>query len=319
MRKIKLTLWGILIIGLSSLTAQDFQFSQIGLSEILHHPTASVLQPNPKQISIAYRSEKLREATLSNLFFQYNHQVKDFNFGLTAVRSTAGPGSLEATRLALQGNYQRVLNENEDALTVGFRFGMLQRTWQDGSFQFDRQYVQGAGWDASLESGESFGEGNVLVPIIDAGLLFRKYFDRFEANFGLSLNTINQPKTTLVDGMAMHYPMQLSFFTRVSLLWNERLRGDFYLSHNRLQTFSETRVGLLARYSVKDQTDLLFGIANRFGDAMIFQAGIGLNGLDLSLSYDLGHQQLPGSKGVLEVSAIYQFKEKVITNHRHIR
>lgn len=299
--------------------AQDFQLSQFELHPLLHHPTASVLQPNPQQLRLAYRSERLPEATLRNLFLAYNHRIKDFTLGITAVQSSLGTAALENMRLAVQANYQRILNENEDALTAGVRVGMLQRRLKGGTFQFDRQYVNGQGWDGGLESGESVLQGNAMVPVLDAGLLFRKYFDRFEGNFGLSLNNINQPKSTLIDGMEMSYPMQISLFGRFSLQWNEQWRGDFYWSHNRLQNFKEMSAGFIVRHTFDDQIEMILGLGNRFGDAVIIQAGAAWSGLELALSYDFGHQLLPGAKGVLELSMTYQFKSATVVDHRHTR
>jgi type IX secretion system PorP/SprF family membrane protein len=319
MRKSVLLVWTICTLGISILSAQDFQLSQLDLHLQLHHPTAAVLQPNVQQLRLAYRSERLPDANLRNLFLSYNHSINDFTFGLSAGQSTAGIASLENMRIALQANYQRILNDNEDALTGGIRVGILQRRFRGGDFQFDRQYITGQGWDAGLESGESISKGSITVPVIDAGLLFRKYFDRFETNFGVSLNTINQPEMKLVDGMAMSYPTQLSLFSRISVIWNARWRGDFYLSHNRLQQFKETNAGLLLKYSFEEQTALVFGLANRFGDAFILQTGIEWEGLELIISYDFGHQSITGAKGIFELGLAYCFKKRTIADPRFNR
>lgn len=317
MRKYRLILLSFIIT--LNLSAQDFQFSQMEINTFVNNPAANGLSGNAQQIYLTYRAENTKNTAFRNMLLAYEHRVNHFTIGAKILQNDAGSASLKSSKVLLDLSYKKVLNEKGDNLSLGFSGGIIQRMFDPMSFEFESQYREGQGFDEFMASGEQFVEATSLSPSLSAGLVYTKRFDRFEANFGIALNNLNRPKSSFLESMVTRYPTQYSLFGKVNLPWKEKLNGDLYFIFNQLSGMQERVAGIVINKNISGTTWLHFGIANRFRQTLLMQAGLSFKQAKVILNYDFNQQNRTGSQSIFEISGTYNFKKVTISSHRNFR
>lgn len=297
-------------LGSLTAAAQGFQYAQIALNRHAQQAADPALTEGNAQLYLAYRSAWNGQTPFRNMLISYQHKIKSFSIGAKVLQQDAGTTSLKSGKVLLDLSYKKKLNEMGDFLALGVSGGLLQNRFKEQSFQFDNQYTEGLGFDATTASEEVLLSDNQAVAVFNVGLVARKQFNRLEAMVGLSLNQINKPSIGFYqESTAILYP-ETSIFTQVKLPWSERLQGIVYLAFLQSKISKEQIAALQIDYKCADQYWLRFGAASKLNEAFILSLGFRFYKTTLMFSYDLNHTMLAdiqGFNGAFELSAQHDF------------
>ena len=314
--KLKLVFNMLLLLVAIKVTAQDLHFSQTDLNVNLRNPAAITLYNATQQLSLSYRSQwsdlvqPYRNITLS-----YSQKVKKMGWGIDVLHNDAGKASLRTTQVQLKFNFIKRLSAKGEYLSIGANAGLIQQRFNPALFQFDNQYVDGAGFDTQLASGETFLKTNQLLPAFGAGIFLVKYLGRVRGTAGLSFAHLNSPASQFLDTKNEYYPLRTSSFVNAQFNLNEELKTELFAFWNKQSVTSETIAGARLLYEINNYNWLSFGLAKRMKDALILEAGISFKNSDFRLSYDLNNSELAvatNGRGAIELSVVYRFNKKLL-------
>lgn len=299
----------LFVLGLGNLGfAQDFHFSQFEALKLTRH---ALPLENQGEAVIAYRAQWTGISSFRNMLAAYHHQVSDFSLGGKLIQNDAGEKSLKTTQLLLDLNYKKILNHSEDFIAFGASAGFIQQRFRPESFKFDLQYVEGEGFDESLENGENFRLNNQLIPVVHAGLYGRTYLDNFSLSFGLSLNNINKPEAGFNKDAPVYFSHAFSSFVEMKTQLKDAVYLDAYLRYDQFNFF-EWMLGSRIKYQFNDDLLLNFGLAHRLNNSVVFEIGTEFQQFIFMLSYDFLYGNISainGQIGSFELSARYLIGE----------
>ena len=237
-----------------------------------------------------------------------------WSLGASVFNQNSGGGAYNNLQAVVSASYDIALGVDKYShLLLGAGLGINNKSFDPSKIIFGDQYgVNGS----TIATSESFGKTSVLIPEVNAGLLF---YD------GNPFRTINY----FIGATAFHLPeFNQNFSGTASPLYRRYLvHGGFRIKASRLLEITpqamvmyqnraqEIIPGASLQYHLTDaDAYLIAGASYRVDDAIVPYAGLQFKEYSLGLSYDITISDLDAankSRGGLEISLIYIKKPKV--------
>jgi type IX secretion system PorP/SprF family membrane protein len=308
-------LYGFTAIG------QSMHFSQYYNAPMLLNPANTALMPEDDyRIGLNYRNQWATVPVPYNTFSAFgdckiggNNNNEDHNnwlgVGVALFNDKAGNGNLSL--LQMQGDIAYHLQlSRHTMISLGLSGSYVQRSVNYDNLTFDAQW-DGFTFNSHLANGEKLGIIKTNYYTVATGLNFAWFpNDNVYIKLGGSVLNINQPTESFYNrpntvGYRPIGDLDMLFKTGDVLILNPSV---YYTSQ---MGASELVFGTLIRTvlgETNSRTQLILGVYDRWGDAVIGVAGIQLGPVQFMASYDFTMSALApynSSYGALEFSLIY--------------
>ena len=304
----------VVTLPLINLQSQDLHFSQSDLNSTFRNPASMGQGHCTNQLMASYRSQwSTIPSAYRNIALAFQQKIKNLSWGTSILHNDAGKASLRTTQMMLDFSYRKKISGVDEYLSIGVSGGIIQQRFQPEFFQFDRQYVEGVGFDNSISNGESLLRTSQFLPTITVGAFINKNLNRLNLKGGISFAHLNAPQVQFYEGSKETYPMRTSIFAKVQIPFRPNLKGEIQGAWNQQSIASEKIIGARVLYQLNSENWLTIGLANRLKDAFILEGGLKLKNSSFAISYDLNNSRLnsvTNSKGAIELSMTYCFDIK---------
>jgi type IX secretion system PorP/SprF family membrane protein len=200
----------------------------------------------------------------------------------------AGTGNLQSTETYVSLAYHQLLG-NASLLTAGFNLGLAQKRVNLSKLSFPDQF-NGSFFDNTLPTSAALLNNKVSYFDMQVGFNYAYFPDNNTyINTGISLQHVNEPKESFFsNGNDSRIPIRYIGFASAILKTGEKviISPNAYYS---LQAASDEFVfGLNLNYDLSGGGDeqLILGLYNRWGDALVPMVGFTLNNIIFTFSYD---------------------------------
>jgi type IX secretion system PorP/SprF family membrane protein len=307
----------LLFFTSQSVLAQDPHFSQYHNLPLTLNPAHTGNGIEHVRTSAVYRNQW---ASVTSPFttqgFMIDKSVGRFGFGLTVIKNGAGRAGMN--QVFLNGNLAYHIPAGKyGKLSGALQAGMFQKSFNPSDLTFDSQYLEDAGFDPSLSSGELFYNTGIIRPDLGFGIMYQRGLTSRKLKFkpfgGASYSHVNMPKESFFAGNnTLPVRQTYHFGAGIQLTEKTELKP---LSVVMIQDHHhELYAGAMMSYLLPNLNKLQFGMMMRNNDAVIAYAGYQISNLFIGTSYDLNTSSMKkatGGKGGFEVTLSYIPKRKI--------
>jgi len=316
------------------MSAQDIHFSQFYMSPTNLNPALTGVMDCNVRLVANYRNQwasVLKSNAYNTYSASYDQKISVgrsdyFGVGATFWGDQAGEAQFGTLTGKLSGSYAKKMagyRKSAHYLVVGAEAGIAQRSIEFQRLRWGNQHDGNGGFNAGLDSGESFPRDNFIFADVAAGLLWTSVFD--EANslfFGGAfhhLNRANQSFTNdetddLYSRFTLHAGGEFEVSDRIGLVPGviAMFQGpSFELNAGTSLRF---RLGNNKKYYQAFQIGTWMRISNRVEEGILTDAAILSTRFDyeqfsIGFSYDINVSSLSAASngnGAFEFSMIYK-------------
>ncbi len=328
-----LFLFAFLVLGSTSLKAQDIHFSQFYLSPLNLNPALTGVMNCNVRLVANYRnqwSSVLKQNAFKTYSASYDQRIAVgrydfFGIGGSFWGDKAGESEFSTLQGKLSASYSKKMGgyrSKAHYLVFGADIGVTQRSVQFQNLRWGNQQSGGV-FDPDMASGEVFGDDNLIFADISAGLLWFTVLDD-NSNFYVGgayhhLNRAdqsfnNQEFEALYSKFTIHaggeflmtsklglVPGVVTFFQGPSFQLNTGTSLKFLLGNSRTN-YQAFQVGAWMRISNHFQESVT-------ADALILSTKFDYNDFAFGFSYDVNVSSLRAasdSQGAFEFSMVYK-------------
>ncbi|MFN8310369.1 MAG: PorP/SprF family type IX secretion system membrane protein [Chitinophagales bacterium] len=322
--------------------ATDPHFSQFYAAPLLLNPALTGAMSCNYRLTAIFRGQwgsVLRdEATpmfqtpSASIDFRTNRafgQKDAFGIGFAFMNDKAGQSRYQTNLFNLSIAYHKSLDRRaEHFLTLGFGVQVLQRSIDYRGLQWGLQNDDGT-YNGALPTGEYLVNNSFLIPdVVNFGLLYTGKFGRRSSGYvGFSAFHMTRPKESFLGDVSVRIPMKFTahagfrfpikgrFDMQPKVIYmNQGVSHELNPGFDIRVLFAERepegnnfRLGLMYRI-VGGDTKAAWkdGVLN--SEALIINAGVEFNNLNIGVAYDVNTSQLiSGSRaqGAFEIAASY--------------
>jgi type IX secretion system PorP/SprF family membrane protein len=304
------------VLYLSSAVAQDIHFSQMEAAPLNLNPALAGAN-SPMQAIVSYRSQWKSVAnpfTTVGASFDMRFNENQFQKkgiiagGLSFYNDASGDNRISNTNAALNLTYHLML-DRAHMIGMGIYGGYGQRSLDAGSGKWASQY-DGSSYNASLPSGEIFGNSSFSYLDAGAGLLYtysagEGYMTQnndTRINAGIAFYHVNNPNYSFIDPANEKLYMRYSLFANgiigISNSHGAVVPGVYF---NQQKNATEILYGTYYRYTVSEGSrmtgrnkpaHLSVGLFHRWGDAVIPKFMMEWYTMTLGFAYDINISKL---------------------------
>lgn len=241
----------------------------------------------------------------------FEQKLKTFAYGLDVVSNNAGEASLYQNNLRAKLSYNKVL-ANQSSLRIGAAVGVIQQRFNPESFQFDKQYEPGVGFNSSLGNQETFDNTNHSLLDLSAGLMYITTIGKLDTEIGLGMLHLNQPGASFYLDGTETYPMRSFWHIKAKYPVSEKVGLYGVGQYSKQATTKEIIIGAGADYKIVEDKYWNIGVSSRLNDAIIFSTGLKMKKMEFAVSYDAHRSklsQVTNGNGGIELSATIYFNK----------
>lgn len=307
----------LLFCATHTLMAQDPHFSQYHNLPLYLNPAHTGNGIEHLRATAVYRNQW---ASVTSPFttqgFTIDKAVGRFGFGLSVIKNGAGSAGMNQT--FLNGNLAyHIPVGNYSKISGALQAGMFQKSFNPSNLTFDSQYMEDAGFDPTLSSGELFYNTGIIRPDLGIGIMYQRGLTSRKLKFkpfgGVSFSHINKPKETFfVDNNTL--PVRQTYHFGAGIQLNEKTELKPMSVVIIQDHHHELYAGATMSYLLPNLNKLQFGMMMRNNDAAVAYAGYQISNLFIGTSYDLNtssFKKATGGKGGFEVTLSYIPKRKI--------
>lgn len=317
-----------LLLSTVKLMAQDYHLSQYDVAVQYLNPalTGMLLDKGNEDVNFRmnanYRSQwgKLNGTPYSTMNIGFDMPFGRFGTGLYIHSNRSGANNLNTFNILFSASYQISNKPDIHSISTGLQFGVLNKSFNSGSFLFDSQYSSSTGMDASLPNGENFEKGSLWKPDINWGTHY-KLMDKtkkYHPFIGFSVYHVNRPNESFYNKskLPMRFTVHAGSDFEVDDKWTVT-PTVLFLSQAKA---TELNLGLMGSYNL-DNSDFtpLAGISWRRKDAIAFHLGLKQRSNQFRISYDWNTSALKTytkGRGAIEFGVIFMGKQDKIVPPR---
>ena len=325
MRQVIRMMLGCLLYSFS-VNGQSMHFSQYYNAPLLLNPANTALMPDDDfRVGLNYRNQWATVPVPYNTFCAFgdvkvggnknNEDRKNWlGLGLAFFNDKAGDGNLSLVQIQGSVAYHLLLSQTS-MLSAGLSGAYIQRSVNYDNLTFDTQW-DGTTFNTQQANGEKVGIIKTSYPTVAAGLNYALFPNEFVyIKLGGGVLNINQPNESFYNktntvGYRPIGNLDMLFKTGPVLIVNPSV---YYTTQKGA---SELVFGSLFRTSLGEKhshmpAELILGVFDRWGDAVIGAAGIKVGGIQFMANYDFTMSALSpynSAYGALEFSLIYTGK-----------
>ncbi|MBL4704069.1 MAG: PorP/SprF family type IX secretion system membrane protein, partial [Flavobacteriales bacterium] len=274
--------------------SQDFHLSMYDAAPMFLNPAMTGLFDGDWRIHTHYRTQwkSVNFKPYNTALISIDAPYKKWGFGGQIINSRAGYGNYNALQGLFSLAYSSPIDANKNHnISFGTQFGLTQKSVEYQLHSFNNQYTSqnGGGFNTSLPSGEDFLSQSIMVPDVNAGLMY--YYARQQSVVnpfvGFSAFNLLRPTESFFFG-DNRLPMRfyLHAGTRVNIT------ETFYLIPKVLwmqqEQFNELTLAVDAGIYLKgSELYLLTGATYRNEDALVFYLGAKKANYIAKIGYDI--------------------------------
>ena len=287
------------ILPALSLHAQDLHFSQFFNAPLLINPANTGFIPDGDyRIGGSYRNQwsSILQAPYKTMsLFGDAKLMKDkidngwIGLGAVIISDVAGRGNLRTTETYFSLAYHQLLG-NASLLTAGFNLGWDNKHVDQSKLTFPDQF-NGTFFDVTVPTSAVLITNNVSYFDMQVGVNYAYFPDNNTyINGGISLQHVNQPKETFFsNGSDSRIPIRYIAFASTILKTGKNIIISPAAYYTTQAKSSELVGGLNLNYDLSGggEKQLILGVYDRLGDAIIPVAGFQLNNIRFTFSYDV--------------------------------
>ena len=244
--------------------------------------------------------------------------------GVNVMNQTAGDagfnyfnayGTIAYTGVKLGKNDQH-------RIVVAMQAGLINRSVNQAKFKWGEQWNPITGYNAANPTSETFAATSATTLDMGTGAM---YYDaspdkRFNVFGGISFFHINKPSDPIISSQSTELntiPMRYTVHGGVSLnLWPSTSIVPHVL-YNQQGNARETMLGIYARKTVNEETDVMIGAYYRHKDAVAPYIGVDYKNFLVGISYDANTSKLGSltrNVNSFELSFSYIMRKGAIKN-----
>jgi type IX secretion system PorP/SprF family membrane protein len=335
MRRIIIYLF--VLVGITSLNAQDIHFSQFYLSPLNLNPAMTGVMNCNSRLVANYRNQwasVLKSNAFSTYSVSYDQRIpvgRDDYFGVGGVfwGDRAGESRFSTTTAKLSLSYSKRIGGDRKRSTyfvAGAQGGVAQRSIDFLNLRWPNQHDGEGGFDPTKASGENTLNDNFLFADAEAGMLIFHVSPKGSLYAGLAAHHLNRANQSFFEGeenllytrftghlgAEAQAGQKLAFVPGIivmkqgpSFQVNAGNSFKFILSQDKYD-YQAFQVGAWARianrYETPEQTGLLM-------DAAILSTRFDYNNFSLGFSYDINVSDLAtasNGNGAFEFALVYK-------------
>ncbi len=309
--------------------AQDMFFSQFYSAPLVLNPALTGFMAGDMQVSMNYRNQTKSLIPASVYAASCDFKIaKDvtkpdvFAIGLFVARDNVQGGAVRTSNYLASLAFHKALDQQTNHyIALGAQIGAIQHTFNPDLFTYDKQFIEGVGFDASQLSGEVFSSQNGANFELNSGFFYYGRIKKYSAIYaGASMYHITNPKQTFLSEKAFYarrfvahmgsrIQLNQQMFMIPNLIFMTQNAAHFYMEGTSFEyrvgdTRSFFRIGAWFKHSDKPDSD----------QTVVFSAGIRIIDFQFGVSSDFLSplQSDSRTKGAVEFSIIYSpfFKTK---------
>lgn len=304
----------------ANVKGQDFHLSMYDAAPIYLNPAMTGVVDADWRIHAHYRTQwrAVNFKPYTTALLSFDMPYKKWGFGGQIINYRAGIGNYNVLQGVGSAAYTISLDQNQyHNLTMGVQAGISQKSIEYQLHTFNNQYTtsNGGNFDNGVASGENFGGQSIIIPELNAGILyyFSKQQSRLNPFAGVSaFNLITPQETFFSDDNDL--PLRIYGHTGMRINITETFFVIPKILYMQQKEFSElTFAGDIGWFLKSAELYLLGGITYRNKDAAILTVGARKDNYIAKLSYDINTSSLaPAStgRGGFEVSFTYMHRNK---------
>lgn len=303
-----------------AVTAQDLHFSQYFNAPLTVNPANTGFIPDADyRLGVQYRnqwSSLVNAPYKTTTVFADAQLMRDrlengwLGIGGVMLSDAAGSGNLRSTKVYASVAYHQMLGYSS-LLSAGFNLGYASKRVDPSKLTFPDQF-NGEFFEGSLPTTAVFVNTGTQYFDMQAGINYA-YFpqENVYINAGYSIQHVNKPRETFFDDQSANgiIPMRHIAFVNAILKVNDKLiiTPNAYFSIQAKAT--ELQGGAMANINLSEagEMQLMAGAYYRHKDALIPMAGLVVNNLNFTFSYDAtisSLRQFNQYRGAMEFSLI---------------
>ncbi len=316
MKKLVLSITIVLGCALSSLHAQDAQFSQLENLPLLTNPaTTGLFTNNDINLGAVYRNQwSSLSSSINSFALSFDLPPFRDRWGVGAyLKNTDEIGIINTFSFIVSGSYiiSDPKNNKNYILSAGLQLGFIYKRINIDNMTFDQQYEAG-NFNPDIASGETFIRQNTMMPDANIGFYYRNTnkAKQFRPYGGFSVFHLTYPKEQFLDGTIDHLPLRYFFELGSTYEINESTSIVPVVYYQRQREFQQVLINVLGYYNINDTPyKVIAGVGYRYQDAVIMHLGF-QHGLNIfRFSYDFNVSDLKTytkNRGAMEFSLIYR-------------
>lgn len=312
-----------ILILVSTLGAQDINFSQFYELPLLRNPSLAGIYKGDLRATAAFRSQwanitvpYLSQAVSAEIRYSVAHNSDNYvSIGLQVTNDVAGDSKLGKIQFLPVVAFHKLLNGEKDTyLSLGFMGGPVQQRFDPSNLKFDDQFVNGA-YSNLNPTRQQFASTEIM------------YMD---GSVGLTLSsTINNDISYYIGGALFHFASPKVAFSKesdiklnkkfvvnagLSALTNEFDKFIIYADYFAQGGNSQAQGGFIYQHDLEQREDnesLSFSMGSflRWNDALIPVIKLDAYKLGIGLTYDINVSKLHSAskyRGGFELTLSYK-------------
>ena len=318
----------LLTLGTFQTHAQDAHLSMYDAAPLFLNPAMTGVFKGDWRMHTQYRTQwkAVNFKPYTSALLSFDMPVKKWGVGAQLTNFRAGIGNYNAFQGTVSAAYTTSIDRNKrNNLSFGIQGGLTQKTIEYQLLSFNNQYStdNGGGFDQSISSEEGFSAQSLIVPVVNAGLLYfyAKQESRLNPFVGISAFNLTTPQETFTN-TANRLPMR--FYAHAGTRIN--ISELFYILPKVLvmnqNEFWEETYALDAGYYLKGADMYLIGgavfrsVGNKntlSEDAFVVSLGAKMDAFVAKIGYDVNISSLSTvstGRGGFEISFTYMKQKK---------
>ncbi|MGV6861164.1 MAG: PorP/SprF family type IX secretion system membrane protein [Putridiphycobacter sp.] len=320
MRRKQLILIFLVFVRTNLGFSQDMHLSMYDAAPLFLNPSLTGVFESDWRLHAQYRTQwkAVNFKPYTTGLISFDMPYKKWGFGGQITNYRAGIGNYNALQALFSVGYTIPLDKSKKhMLSFGAQGGLTQKSIEYQLLTFDNQYSidNGGVFDNTLSSGENFGSQSLVIPDLNAGVLyyFAKQQSKLNPFIGLSAFNLLTPTETLFSG-SNQLPMRFYAHLGSRINFTETFFVIPKVLLMKQETFSEiTIAGDVGYYLKSNELYLLGGIIYRNKDAVSISLGARKDNYIAKINYDINTSSLisaSSGRGGFELSFTYMHGKK---------
>ena len=311
------------VLALNSGKSQDWHLSMYDAAPMFLNPAMTGVVDGQWRVHAQYRNQwsSVNFKPFTTALLSFDVPVGKWGFGGQIINHRAGIGNYNALQGIASAAYTVPLNKKRShVLSIGVQGGITQKKVEYQLHTFDNQWTtqNGGGFDNGLPNGENFTGQSLVIPELNAGILYyyAQQQSRINPFVGVSAFNLLTPNESWYGDTSDSTKLPMRFYAHAGVRVN--ITETFYILPKVLWmqqgSFNEITMAADAGFFLKNsEVWLLGGLVFRNRDAFIISIGAKKSNYIAKFSYDTNLSKLaPASngRGGIELSFTYMHQKK---------
>ena len=309
MKKLFTILISCVLVSMAN--AQDGHFSQFYNAPLFYNPAGAGLNHNALRIGNNYRTQWNPIQPYATIDLYLDKRQGNWGIGGMWSKNGAGKASINTNNILLNVAHHIGLSETGQ-LSLGFQGGLYQRSANPNDLVFENQY-NFESHEVVSESGENLSTTKTSLFDMNVGLAYTHSMHSMDLVLGAAGSHLFQGNESFFEGSTSTMPRKITLHGQLDIRLDSTMSLSPFLVFQRQGQAQTTNITLMFKRQMNEGKNIQAGIGSRLKDAYIFYVGMGLNQLNIGLSYDINSSTLTrgtGGYGAFEFSISFLIQQR---------